>query len=231
VLDTMARGAELAERARQLEALVAARTGQLEREVAGRRTAQERLTEANAELRRALLMDGLTRLQNRPSFDEHLAQAWHHHVRNGEPLSVMMIDVDHFKRYNDTYGHLAGDTCLRQVAMCLQAAVDRKQDIVARYGGEEFAVVLPGTGLEGARLVAQRLLTEVRNAAIPHSGSSTGSRLSISVGIGVTGPPGVDSAQKLVSVADAALYRAKRSGRDRAADPGNPPAPPVLPPR
>lgn len=214
VLDAIARAKEMTERASELEALVSVRTEQLELEVASRRAAQESLHEANLELRRALLVDGLTELQNRPSFDEHLARAWHQHLRSGEQLSVLMVDVDHFKRYNDTYGHLAGDTCLREVAHCLQAAVSRKQDIVARYGGEEFAVILPDTDARGAELVALRLLKSLRAAAIPHV-SSDHHQVSVSIGVASTSTPGTDSLETLLELADQAMYAAKRNGRDR----------------
>jgi diguanylate cyclase (GGDEF)-like protein len=214
VLDTIARAKELTERASELQALVAMRTEQLELEVASRRSAQESLHEANLELRRALLLDGLTGLQNRPSFDEHLTRAWHQHLRGREPLSVLMVDVDHFKLFNDTYGHLAGDTCLRQVAGCLQAAVTRKQDTVARFGGEEFAIVLPDTDVHGARQVARRILGGLRAAAIPHEGSDHG-QVSVSIGIGTTTDGRVTSVGDLLESADRALYAAKHGGRDR----------------
>jgi diguanylate cyclase (GGDEF)-like protein len=219
VLDQIARASELTERASELEALVSERTRQLEMEVVSRRAAQESLHEANLGLRRALLLDGLTGLQNRPSFDEHLSRAWHQHRRANEPLCLLMVDVDHFKRYNDTYGHLAGDTCLRRVAVCLQEAVTRKQDVVARYGGEEFAVILPGTGVEGGRLVALRLLRSLRSAALPHEGigGDPGEKpvVSASIGLAATDAGGIDSPEALIEQADQALYAAKRAGRDR----------------
>jgi diguanylate cyclase (GGDEF)-like protein len=216
VLDSIARAEELTERASELEALVATRTEQLELEIAGRRTAQENLHQANLSLRRALLRDGLTGLQNRPSFDEHLSRAWAAHRRSQEPLSVLMVDVDHFKLYNDTYGHLAGDTCLRQVALRLKAAVPRKQDVIARFGGEEFAVILPGTDTDGALLVAERLLRELREAAIEHSSSKHPSRrVSVSIGVGTTAAKGVDSIEALLEFADQAMYAAKHNGRDQ----------------
>jgi diguanylate cyclase (GGDEF)-like protein len=219
VLDAIARARELMVRASELELLVVRRTAELELEIVGRRAAQESLREANSGLRRALLLDGLTGLQNRPSFDEHLIRAWHRHERSGDSLSLLMVDVDHFKLFNDTYGHLAGDTGLRRVALCLAAAVTRSEDVVARFGGEEFVVLLPGTGLVGARLVAQRLLGEVRGAAIPHSGGgSVGGCLSVSVGVATTAGVGVDSPERLIGAADEALYAAKRNGRDQATE-------------
>jgi diguanylate cyclase (GGDEF)-like protein len=213
-LAAIERARQLAERAAELEALVAERTGQLEREVATRRAAQEGLRTANEELRRALLRDGLTGLHNRPSFDEQLDRAWARSRRSGSPLSVLMCDVDDFKRYNDTRGHLAGDECLRRIASCLGAAVDRGEDVVARFGGEEFALVLPDTDAAGARVVAERVLQRVRDAALPHAGTGVGRRVSVSVGVATTGS--VRSAEELVGAADAALYAAKVAGRDTA---------------
>jgi diguanylate cyclase (GGDEF)-like protein len=214
-LDSFARAKELAERAAELAKMVSMRTRQLEHEVASRQLAQERLREANLELRRALLVDGLTGLQNRSAFDEHLSQAWHHHLRRKEPLSVLMIDVDHFKRYNDIYGHLAGDACLRQIARCMQDVLVRKQDIAARYGGEEFSIILPQTDLPGARTVADRLLAVLRAENLPHEATEHG-RVSLSIGIASTESPEATSMEMLVDLADQALYRAKRAGRDRA---------------
>jgi diguanylate cyclase (GGDEF)-like protein len=213
-LDTFARAKEVAERAVQLENMVSTRTKQLKEEVASRQLAQDQLHEANLELRRALLVDGLTGLQNRPAFDEHLTQAWHHHIRRQEPLSVLMIDVDHFKRYNDTYGHLAGDACLRQVAQCLQDVLFRKQDIAARYGGEEFALILPQTDLEGACTLAERLLASLRAKNLPHKASQF-QRVTLSIGVASTGNPQAGSTKELLDLADRALYRAKDEGRDR----------------
>jgi diguanylate cyclase (GGDEF)-like protein len=216
VLDSIARAKELTERASVLEVLVSERTEQLELEVANRRAAQENLHAANSNLRQALLLDGLTGLQNRPSFDEQVNRAWHQHMRSREPFSVLMVDVDHFKLYNDTYGHLAGDACLRQVASHLQAAVPRKQDVVARFGGEEFAIILPGTGAAGAFLVADRVLGGLHTAAIPHASSLHPSRqVSVSIGVGTTSTAGVDSVAALLEIADQAMYEAKRGGRDQ----------------
>jgi diguanylate cyclase (GGDEF)-like protein len=214
VLDALTRAEELIERAKVLEEMVSTRTQQLEHEVANRRNAEESLREANVQLRLALLMDGLTGLHNRPSFDEHLNQAWIQHKRNHEPLSLLMIDVDHFKRYNDTYGHLAGDACLRQVAQCLQAAVPRKQDIAARYGGEEFAIILRRTDAQGARIVAERVLENLRAEALPHAASDE-QWVSASIGIGCSQSEAASSSETLLDLADRALYTAKRNGRNR----------------
>lgn len=209
VLDAVARARELRTRAEELEALVARRTAELQAEVARRRGAQEGLREANEELRAAVQRDGLTGLQNRVALDAYLAQEWQRTVHPPRQLSVLMVDVDHFKAYNDAYGHLAGDDCLRAVARCLSAAVKRGRDLVARYGGEEFAVVLPETGAPEAAVVAERLLAEVRAAAILHGGGGAGPHVTVSVGVATSvDQPDVTS---LVAAADAALYRAKRT--------------------
>jgi len=198
----------------------------LEREVASRRAAQDQLATANAELQRLLLVDGLTGLSNRPCLDDHLARQWRAHRRRGVPLSVLMVDVDHFKLYNDTHGHLGGDECLRRVAGLLGDVVERGGDLVARYGGEEFAVVLSDTDAAGAAVVARRLVRAVREAGLPHGGLGATGRVTISVG-SATWLPGTGlraargdgpgrSATALLAAADAALYAAKAAGRDTA---------------
>ncbi|WP_432509261.1 diguanylate cyclase domain-containing protein [Kineococcus auxinigenes] len=211
-------------RAEELERLVAERTAQLQAEVHSRRLAQEELTRANARLSEALLVDGLTGVRNRPAFDDALRRAWQQHSRTGAPLSVLLCDVDRFKAYNDSAGHLAGDACLRAVATCIASAVRCSDHVVARFGGEEFAVVLPGTDLAAARQVAERVLARVRGAALPHPGGAAGSTVSISVGV-ATSPgtvPGGTTCEDLLRAADAALYRAKGTGRDRLVLAGSP---------
>ncbi|MEJ5943778.1 diguanylate cyclase [Pseudokineococcus basanitobsidens] len=212
---------------------LAQRQDQLEREVSTRRAAQDQLGALNDELRRLLLVDGLTGLANRPSLDEHLERSWRAARRRGEPLSVLMVDVDHFKRFNDTHGHLAGDECLRRVAGLLAGAVERGGDLVARYGGEEFAVVLADTGAAGAAVVAERLVRAVREAGLEHGGLGPGGRVTVSVGAatwlsdgGRRPDAGVVPAlaglarplppSALLERADEALYAAKAAGRGRA---------------
>lgn len=203
-LAAISRTRQLTEHAAGLERLVAERTTELE--------------EANGRLRAALLADGLTGVANRVAFDEELERLWADHARTGEPFSVLMCDVDHFKAYNDTAGHLAGDACLRAVARSVAASV-RSDDVVARYGGEEFAVLLPGTDRRDAREVAERVLARVRVAALPHPAGGT---VSLSIGAATSaGPAPAASATELVGAADRALYRAKDGGRDRAACDGD----------
>ncbi len=168
------------------------------------------------QLRRHALRDGLTGLANRRRFDEALAQEWRAGQRHRRPLALVLIDIDHFKRYNDHYGHPAGDECLRQVAQALQQHMGRAHDVLARYGGEEFACVLPGMTPEDALRKAQALCASVVALGLPHAASPVADCVTISAGVAVWlfDRPG-DVAQ-LLAEADAALYAAKRAGRNRA---------------
>ena len=167
-------------------------------------------------LRDMVFIDPLTSSYNRRYFDQRLAVEWARTRRSGSPLSLLMIDVDHFKAYNDHYGHPAGDEALRAVVQALTRHLQRPGDTVARYGGEEFACLLPETDAQGALLLAQRLVQGVSDLALPHAASSTGPVLTVSVGVGSAVLPVDGEAQALVDAADAALYRAKREGRARA---------------
>ncbi|MBH8564171.1 diguanylate cyclase [Nostoc sp. CENA67] len=170
---------------------------------------------ANLELQRLVNLDDLTQIANRRRFDECLHAEWHRLKREQMPLSLILCDIDFFKRYNDTYGHLAGDDCLRQVATALKSVVQRPADLIARYGGEEFVVILPNTKHQGAIHVARTILQAVRNLAIPHAESSVSKHVTISVGV-VSIIPNLDlSPQDLMAAADKALYAAKQQGRDR----------------
>ena len=213
-LEAAGRVQGLAHRAAELEILVTARTMALESEIAVRRAAQDDLRRANDLLQEALLRDGLTGLYNRPALDAHLHREWSAYGHTHRPLSVLMVDVDHFKLYNDSNGHLAGDDCLRHVAEQLQQASHRGADMVARFGGEEFALILPDTDTEGALIVAERVLQLVRQAAIPHRALGPGRRVTVSVGVATT--RGQVSPEALLAEADRALYRAKEDGRDCA---------------
>jgi diguanylate cyclase (GGDEF)-like protein len=158
--------------------------------------------------------DAVTGLANRRRFDEVLAGEWSRAERNRTPLSVLMIDIDFFKRYNDLYGHLAGDECLRHVAAAL-AGQARSGDLVARYGGEEFVVVLPGTWPGECRTVAARLCDAVRAQAIPHRGSDVAPHVTVSIGAAGVTPHADRTAAQMLEAADRALYRAKAAGRDQ----------------
>ena len=140
-------------------------------------------------------------------------------MRNCKLFFVFLIDVDHFKDYNDHYGHGAGDECLCRVASCLARSVARSGDLVARYGGEEFVVLLPDTGGEAARLIAERMCSGARELKIPHAHSSAAAFLTISVGYATADPPGEGTPQQLMEAADRALYQSKAAGRNRVTQP------------
>jgi two-component system chemotaxis family response regulator WspR len=175
------------------------------------RESQRELMRANLELERLTRIDGLTGLGNRRYFDEYLAAEWKRCQRTQSPLSVLMIDVDHFKRYNDAYGHLAGDDVLKQVARVIQDGSTRSTDLAARFGGEEFVVILTGVPQEGASHVAERLVQGVRDLNIAHGAD----RVTISVGVATAWPDAEGDPARLVNAADLALFRAKNEGRDR----------------
>lgn len=171
--------------------------------------------ETTAQLERLSQLDGLTGLYNRRFFDAALASEWRRLQRQHLPLGLLMIDVDFFKRYNDTFGHLAGDDALRQISRALQQHVGREGERVCRYGGEEFAVLLPGADLPQCFKVARLIHAEVECMSIPHVVEPE--RVTISIGIACAMPGCNESSAALVSAADEALYEAKRSGRNRSA--------------
>lgn len=160
--------------------------------------------------------DPLTGLRNRRDFDQALEAEFRRTEGRRGAVGLLMIDIDHFKSYNDTYGHPAGDTCLRQVASCIAEACKRSGDIAARYGGEEFGVILPGADIGGALAVASSVLAAVRNLNIPHTANESGF-VTVSIGVASVGPDQVADASQLLQLADAALYDAKKGGRARIA--------------
>jgi diguanylate cyclase (GGDEF)-like protein/PAS domain S-box-containing protein len=175
----------------------------------------QQLEVANQELKRLATLDGLTGLANRRRFDEYIEQEWQRLAREQEPLSLILCDIDFFKLYNDTYGHQAGDDCLKQVATALRHSVKRPADLVARYGGEEFAVILPHTTAAGAFCLAKSIHQQIRQLKLAHPGSTVSQYVTLSLGVaGLIPCPGVTPA-KLIAAADAALYEAKTTGRDR----------------
>lgn len=166
-------------------------------------------------LRNLVFLDGLSGVFNRRYFDQQLAVEWARAARNHTALSLIMVDVDHFKLFNDRYGHQAGDDCLRQIALTLKSSLRRPTDLVARYGGEEFACILPETGFEDALAITQEMERQVRAQKIPHEFSQFDGVVTASLGLATSIVlPGGDPAA-LVGLADAQLYQAKQAGRGR----------------
>lgn len=168
-----------------------------------------------SEMNKIASIDGLTQIPNRRRFDEHLEHQWKQMIRERSLICLILFDIDHFKQFNDTYGHLAGDDCLKQVAQVLEGCVQRPSDLIARYGGEEFAAILPQTTIAGAIEVAQRVQTEIANLKIFHEKSSVSDYLTLSIGIAGSIPTSTQSFSKLLDEADQYLYLAKQQGRDR----------------
>ena len=194
---------------------------------------QLRIKRTLDELRRLAMVDGLTGVANRRQFDETLDREWRRSLRSGQPLALLLIDIDHFKLFNDQYGHPAGDACLRSVARAVMSVTRRPADLIARYGGEEFALLLPRTSRIGAEHMAQAVQDAVRGRHIAHEASSTDQRVTVSVGAACydhdsscwTSPSAASRScdglsvrctpQQLVQAADKALYSAKHAGRGR----------------
>ncbi len=173
------------------------------------------LQDANQRLAQLSVTDSLTGIANRRHFDERLTSEWLRCARQKEPLALLVIDIDHFKRYNDHYGHLAGDACLRHVAQLLAGTVRRAGELVARYGGEEFVLLLPRTHSDAARVMAEHCMQALALACIPHANSPTSDVLTLSIGIAHTIPSTDNEPASLVHSADVALYRAKNAGRQQ----------------
>jgi len=185
------------------------------------------LKQQTDELRRMANVDGLTRIANRRSFDQNLTREWHASMRSGQPLSLALIDVDHFKKFNDRYGHIRGDECLRTVAGAIQSVGRRTTDLVARYGGEEFVIILSGTDRKAAEALGRRVVSSVAGLKIPHEDSPVAPVVTISLGMvtvtfeifrgakPVVGPLRAIPETAATSVADGALYIAKSAGRNQ----------------
>lgn len=173
------------------------------------------LMSANQALQKLALLDGLTTLANRRCFDEHLASEWQRLARDQQPLSLILCDLDHFKRYNDSFGHPAGDRCLRKVASALLDGPQRPADLVARYGGEEFAIILPNTDTNGAWRIAQKIHSSIRALKIAHAADNDRPYVTVTMGVSTVVPGHDTTAQILLQAADLALYHAKKQGRDR----------------
>ncbi|MFO1192420.1 MAG: diguanylate cyclase [Rhodoferax sp.] len=176
---------------------------------------EQMLAQANENLSRQSTTDGLTGVANRRKFDEMLSIEWQRAARSGGSLSLLLVDIDHFKRFNDHYGHVAGDECLRKVAHLLAGCVRRAGELLARYGGEEFVLLLPGADMEHARDLAERCLQAIHRAHIPHGSSPTCDHVTFSIGVAQVYPAGARDPEGLVNAADTAMYRAKMDGRAR----------------
>ena len=161
--------------------------------------------------------DSLTRIANRRRFDEHLEQQWKQMARDRSPLSIVMCDIDYFKQYNDVYGHVSGDDCLKQVAQALNSVLNRPSDLVARYGGEEFVAVLPQTALAGAIAVAEMMQSALARCQISNQRSAVGPYVTLSIGVASTIPSHLQLPTSLVDEADRLLYLAKQRGRNQIA--------------
>jgi len=175
----------------------------------------DKIEKANQELQRLATVDSLTNVANRRQFDRYLSDQLQQMRRHIDWLSLIMVDVDFFKLYNDTYGHLAGDFCLQQVAKAIKNSIHRSTDLVARYGGEEFAVILPATSAEGAIHLAEKIVNNVRKLKIVHEKSAISAYVTVSLGITSVIPDLEMNPANLITSADAALYAAKSTGRDR----------------
>ena len=176
------------------------------------------LAAANAALERLSAIDALTGIANRRRLDEALDAAVRNAARESEAIGAAMIDIDHFKAFNDLYGHPAGDACLKAVARAIESSLERAADLAARYGGEEFLVLMPNTDLEGAAVVAERLRRSVEALALPHGESKVSDHVTVSVGYAAFVPEPGSRPGELVDAADRALYAAKEHGRDRISD-------------
>jgi len=180
------------------------------------RESQRQLTEANLELQRLMNLDGLTGLNNRRRFDEYLQTEWRRAIRERAALSLLLVDVDNFKHYNDSYGHLAGDEALKQVAAAIQECCHRPADLPARFGGEEFAVVLPDTPGPGASQLAETIRCKVEQLQLFPDSAGTRRQLTVSVGGVTTIPQSNTSLLEFMARTDQALYEAKKQGRNRS---------------
>ncbi|WP_161798216.1 GGDEF domain-containing protein [Aneurinibacillus tyrosinisolvens] len=185
------------------------------RDISERKEMERRLRELNEQLQHLSSVDGLTGVANRRSFEELFDKEWKRAVRSTLPLSLCMIDVDFFKAYNDTYGHVNGDECLKQVAGALAGVLKRPADSIARYGGEEFAIILPETNRKGALMLAEQLRAAVEALHIPHAQSKAGRHVTISAGVATLLPGAAGMREDILKAADSALYKAKQQGRNR----------------
>ncbi len=194
----------------------------LKKEIDNRKAREKELLEttkllenANKKLRELSFLDGLTGIANRRLFDESISREWERTQRNSLPLSVILIDIDAFKSYNDNYGHIAGDECLKEVAQTIKKYENKPGDLVARYGGEEFVVLLPETKIDEAFKLAENMRSEIEALSITHDYSPVHSIVTICLGVNTTCPESKNTISNLIDNADKALYNAKQNGRNR----------------
>ena len=176
------------------------------------------LEKANSELQKLANADGLTGLSNRRIINQYLEKETARSIRSLHPIAVIMMDLDNFKAYNDNYGHVAGDSCLKKVARVLKNTVRRPEDLVGRYGGEEFCVILPNTDMNGAMYVAERIRTEVQDLKIPHAKNANLNVVTLSLGTASRVPGQKAPSNQLLNDADKALYKAKLAGRNQVVE-------------
>ena len=189
---------------------------QLAKEIQDRQNAETKLLKLNHKLSKLATLDSLTNIANRHYFDEMFNKEWQRGQIESSPLSLILCDIDYFKRYNDSLGHQAGDICLKQVAQTISKTVKHSGDLVARYGGEEFAIILPQTTPENALRVAENIRLQIKKIDIPHPDSIVGNCVSLSLGVSCVIPNSTITQKQLLAAADTALYQAKNAGRDRA---------------
>jgi two-component system cell cycle response regulator len=166
-------------------------------------------------LQRAAMVDPLTQIANRRHFDSFLEKEWQRSMRSGQPLSLVVLDVDHFKLYNDTLGHPAGDSCLQRVAAAIASHALRPTDLAARYGGEEFVLLFAETDAETAAMMAEAIRAHIESLRIPHPRSTTSEWLTVSIGVATIHPHQLDNTESLFVAADRAMYVAKEGGRNQ----------------
>jgi len=184
-------------------------------DISERKRTEQQLVSLQKEMEELSFRDGLTGVANRRRFDAVIEIEWSNARRNRQPLSLLMIDIDYFKQYNDRYGHLEGDACLKQVARVLGSAATRARDLLARFGGEEFVLVLPETDQAAAWKLAERCRELILAEQIPHESSPLGPALTISVGVGSAIPGHDDELRAFIDTVDKRLYQAKQQGRNR----------------
>ncbi|EMP56226.1 PAS/PAC sensor-containing diguanylate cyclase [Marinobacter santoriniensis NKSG1] len=184
-------------------------------DISERKKTEHELAALQQQLEEYSFKDGLTGVANRRMFDSLMEETWNHALRHRHPVSVILLDIDNFKQYNDLHGHLQGDECLKQIATLLESAAKRAKDFVARFGGEEFVIILPESDEEAARKVAERCQQLLFKAQIPHGSPEAGQRVTVSMGIGTVIPTREQTINDFLSLVDERLYQAKNTGRNR----------------